>query len=184
MGAADGAIFTRQRVQVRSFDVSYLTGGHDGCSRDGQHADQGNSAGRRGACRDGGLRRLERGRDSHRNGRRSVAQSRVVGRRRRGYLRHRTCRCASSRRQVGRRCARYSAARAYIRRGPPAVRWCHPSLRWSYPSVRCSSRPASPSYGLGRGRARGGDWAMRCRDGRWRLWRTLSVGVGDRERDR
>jgi pimeloyl-ACP methyl ester carboxylesterase len=30
MGAADGAIFTRQRVKVRSFDISYLTGGHDG----------------------------------------------------------------------------------------------------------------------------------------------------------
>jgi pimeloyl-ACP methyl ester carboxylesterase len=30
MGAADGAIFTRQRVQVRSLDVPYLTGGHDG----------------------------------------------------------------------------------------------------------------------------------------------------------
>src|SRR5262252_8055276 len=30
MGAADGAIFTRQRVKVRGFDVAYLTGGHDG----------------------------------------------------------------------------------------------------------------------------------------------------------
>lgn len=30
MGAADGAIFTRQRVQVSGFDVAYLTGGHDG----------------------------------------------------------------------------------------------------------------------------------------------------------
>src|SRR5262245_61465308 len=30
MGAADGAIFTRHRVQVRGFDVSYLKGGHAG----------------------------------------------------------------------------------------------------------------------------------------------------------
>src|SRR5207249_3639735 len=30
MGAADGAIFTRQRAKISSFDVSYLTGGHDG----------------------------------------------------------------------------------------------------------------------------------------------------------
>ena len=30
MGAADGAIFTRQRVKVGGFDVSYLTSGHDG----------------------------------------------------------------------------------------------------------------------------------------------------------
>ncbi len=30
MGAADGAIFTRQRVKVGNFDVSYLQGGHDG----------------------------------------------------------------------------------------------------------------------------------------------------------
>src|SRR5262245_64458732 len=30
MGAADGAIFTRDRVQVGSFDVSYLKGGHAG----------------------------------------------------------------------------------------------------------------------------------------------------------
>src|SRR5437762_2864580 len=30
MGAADGAIFTRQRVKVSGFDVAYLTGGHDG----------------------------------------------------------------------------------------------------------------------------------------------------------
>ena len=30
MGAADGAIFTRHRVKVGSFDVSYLRGGHDG----------------------------------------------------------------------------------------------------------------------------------------------------------
>lgn len=29
MGAADGAIFTRQREKVGGFDVSYLTGGHD-----------------------------------------------------------------------------------------------------------------------------------------------------------
>jgi len=30
MGAADGAIFTRHRVQVGGFDVSYLKGGHAG----------------------------------------------------------------------------------------------------------------------------------------------------------
>lgn len=30
MGAADGAIFTRQRVKVSGFDISYLTGGHEG----------------------------------------------------------------------------------------------------------------------------------------------------------
>jgi pimeloyl-ACP methyl ester carboxylesterase len=30
MGAADGAIFTRHRVKVGSFDISYLRGGHDG----------------------------------------------------------------------------------------------------------------------------------------------------------
>jgi pimeloyl-ACP methyl ester carboxylesterase len=30
MGAADGAIFTRHRVKVRGFDISYLHGGHDG----------------------------------------------------------------------------------------------------------------------------------------------------------
>jgi pimeloyl-ACP methyl ester carboxylesterase len=30
MGAADGAIFTRQRVQVSGFDISYLKGGHGG----------------------------------------------------------------------------------------------------------------------------------------------------------
>lgn len=30
MGAADGAIFTRQRVRVNGFDISYLTGGHEG----------------------------------------------------------------------------------------------------------------------------------------------------------
>ncbi|MBI3329757.1 MAG: alpha/beta fold hydrolase [Nitrospinae bacterium] len=30
MGAADGAIFTRQRVKVSGFDVAYLKGGHDG----------------------------------------------------------------------------------------------------------------------------------------------------------
>ena len=30
MGAADGAIFTRQRVKVRGFDVAYLKGGHAG----------------------------------------------------------------------------------------------------------------------------------------------------------
>jgi pimeloyl-ACP methyl ester carboxylesterase len=30
MGAADGAIFTRQRVQVGGFEVSYLKGGYDG----------------------------------------------------------------------------------------------------------------------------------------------------------
>jgi pimeloyl-ACP methyl ester carboxylesterase len=30
MGAADGAIFTRHRVKVDSFDISYLTGGYDG----------------------------------------------------------------------------------------------------------------------------------------------------------
>ena len=27
MGAADGAIFTRQRVRLSGFDISYLTGG-------------------------------------------------------------------------------------------------------------------------------------------------------------
>jgi pimeloyl-ACP methyl ester carboxylesterase len=30
MGAADGAIFTRQRVQLSGFDISYLKGGHAG----------------------------------------------------------------------------------------------------------------------------------------------------------
>jgi hypothetical protein len=30
MGAADGAIFTRHRVNVGGFDISYLQGGHDG----------------------------------------------------------------------------------------------------------------------------------------------------------
>jgi pimeloyl-ACP methyl ester carboxylesterase len=30
MGAADGAIFTRHRVQVGGFEISYLQGGHDG----------------------------------------------------------------------------------------------------------------------------------------------------------
>jgi 2-hydroxy-6-oxonona-2,4-dienedioate hydrolase len=30
MGAADGAIFTRNRVKVGGFDISYLQGGHDG----------------------------------------------------------------------------------------------------------------------------------------------------------
>jgi pimeloyl-ACP methyl ester carboxylesterase len=30
MGAADGAIFTRHRVKVSGFDVSYLEGGHAG----------------------------------------------------------------------------------------------------------------------------------------------------------
>ena len=30
MGAADGAIFTRHRVQVRGFNIAYLTGGYDG----------------------------------------------------------------------------------------------------------------------------------------------------------
>jgi hypothetical protein len=30
MGAADGAIFTRHRVKVGGFDISYLHGGHDG----------------------------------------------------------------------------------------------------------------------------------------------------------
>jgi pimeloyl-ACP methyl ester carboxylesterase len=30
MGAADGAIFTRHRVKVGGFDISYLQGGHDG----------------------------------------------------------------------------------------------------------------------------------------------------------
>ena len=30
MGAADGAIFSRERVKVGDFDVSYLKGGHDG----------------------------------------------------------------------------------------------------------------------------------------------------------
>jgi pimeloyl-ACP methyl ester carboxylesterase len=30
MGAADGAIFTRQRAQVSGFDIAYLTGGHVG----------------------------------------------------------------------------------------------------------------------------------------------------------
>jgi pimeloyl-ACP methyl ester carboxylesterase len=30
MGAADGAIFTRHRVQVRGFDIPYLQGGYDG----------------------------------------------------------------------------------------------------------------------------------------------------------
>ena len=30
MGAADGAIFARQRVKVGGLDVSYLKGGHDG----------------------------------------------------------------------------------------------------------------------------------------------------------
>lgn len=30
MGAADGAIFTRQRVKAGGFDIAYLTGGHDG----------------------------------------------------------------------------------------------------------------------------------------------------------
>jgi pimeloyl-ACP methyl ester carboxylesterase len=30
MGAADGAIFTRHRAKVSGFDISYLTGGHDG----------------------------------------------------------------------------------------------------------------------------------------------------------
>jgi pimeloyl-ACP methyl ester carboxylesterase len=30
MGAADGAIFTRHRVKIKGFDISYLHGGHDG----------------------------------------------------------------------------------------------------------------------------------------------------------
>ena len=30
MGAADGAIFTRHRVKVGGFEISYLQGGHDG----------------------------------------------------------------------------------------------------------------------------------------------------------
>jgi pimeloyl-ACP methyl ester carboxylesterase len=30
MGAADGAIFTRQRVKVGGFDIAYLKGGHEG----------------------------------------------------------------------------------------------------------------------------------------------------------
>jgi pimeloyl-ACP methyl ester carboxylesterase len=30
MGAADGAIFTRQRARVGGFEIPYLTGGHDG----------------------------------------------------------------------------------------------------------------------------------------------------------
>src|SRR5215510_5443885 len=30
MGAADGAIFTRHRVKVGGFEISYLHGGHDG----------------------------------------------------------------------------------------------------------------------------------------------------------